>query len=152
MSKRANPFTEDFIPQSKIHVGLKQFNNNEDRLKKVYEKTLELLFKGAKKCSTQDEVSNATDDIPRKKDKMTQLFLEKDGTLSHDKNIKIVDKQLLEVRCGCGNVSVDVECAYCEAALCLVCQHTCSQCLRGYCSHCSLTESEGSEKCMSCYG
>lgn len=36
MAKRANPFIEDFVPQSKIHVGLKQFNNNEDRLQKVY--------------------------------------------------------------------------------------------------------------------
>lgn len=36
MAKRTNPFTEDYEPQSKVHVGLKQFNNNEDRLKKVY--------------------------------------------------------------------------------------------------------------------
>lgn len=36
MPKRANPFTDDFIPQSKVHVNTKQFNNNDDRLKKVY--------------------------------------------------------------------------------------------------------------------
>ncbi|OWR48970.1 hypothetical protein KGM_215348 [Danaus plexippus plexippus] len=36
MAKRANPYSEDFIQQSKIFVNLKQFNNNEDRLKKVY--------------------------------------------------------------------------------------------------------------------
>lgn len=36
MGKRANPFVEDFIPQCKVHVGLKQFNNNDERLKKVY--------------------------------------------------------------------------------------------------------------------
>lgn len=39
MAKRANPFVEDYVQQSKIHVGLKQFNNNEDRLQKVYGKT-----------------------------------------------------------------------------------------------------------------
>lgn len=38
MAKRANPFAEDYIPQSKVYVGLKKFNNNEDRLKKVYGK------------------------------------------------------------------------------------------------------------------
>lgn len=36
MAKRANPYTEDFIPQSKIYIDLKRFNNNEDRLNKVY--------------------------------------------------------------------------------------------------------------------
>lgn len=36
MAKRSNPYIEDFVPQSKIHVGVKQFNNNEDRLQKVY--------------------------------------------------------------------------------------------------------------------
>ncbi|KAF9412668.1 hypothetical protein HW555_008876, partial [Spodoptera exigua] len=35
MAKRANPFVDDFIPQSKVHVGIKQFNNNQDRLKQV---------------------------------------------------------------------------------------------------------------------
>lgn len=36
MAKRANPFIHDFVKQSKTHIGLKQFNNNEERLKKVY--------------------------------------------------------------------------------------------------------------------
>lgn len=40
MAKRANPFLEDFVPQSKIHVGIKQFKNNEDRLQKVYGNTI----------------------------------------------------------------------------------------------------------------
>lgn len=36
MAKRTNPFVEDFVPQSKVHIGMKQFNNNHDRLKQVY--------------------------------------------------------------------------------------------------------------------
>lgn len=38
MAKRPNPYTDDFIQQSKTHVGLKQLNNNEDGLRKVYGK------------------------------------------------------------------------------------------------------------------
>lgn len=37
-TKRSNPFVEDFMPQRKVHLGLKQFNNNEDRLQEVYGK------------------------------------------------------------------------------------------------------------------
>lgn len=40
MAKRSNPFIDDYIQQSKVHVGLKQFNNNEERLQKVYGMTL----------------------------------------------------------------------------------------------------------------
>lgn len=43
MAKRSNPFTDDFVPQSKVHIGAKQFNNNEDRLKKVYGKYLQTI-------------------------------------------------------------------------------------------------------------
>lgn len=38
MPKRCNPYIDDFVQQSKMHIGLKQFNNNEDKLKKVYGK------------------------------------------------------------------------------------------------------------------
>lgn len=52
------------------------------------EKTLSLLFKGAKKCPTQeitseDNTLSATD----KRDKMKQLFIGKDGTLLHAGNM-----------------------------------------------------------------
>ncbi|KAG6465551.1 hypothetical protein O3G_MSEX015223, partial [Manduca sexta] len=86
MAKRANPYMEDYIPQSKVHVGLKQFNNNEYRLKDVYEKTLDKLYKGAKKVTSSDIV-NACDTQTIRKDKMKQLFLGKDGSLLHSGNI-----------------------------------------------------------------
>ncbi|XP_061717774.1 apoptosis regulatory protein Siva-like isoform X1 [Cydia pomonella] len=79
MTKRSNPFTEDFVQQSKVHVGMKQFNNNEDRLQKVYEKTLELLFRGAKMPTKS--VSEITTVNEIRKDGFKQLFLGKDGHL-----------------------------------------------------------------------
>lgn len=44
MAKRANPFAEEFVPQSKIHVGIKQFNNNEDRLQKVHGNIISITY------------------------------------------------------------------------------------------------------------
>lgn len=44
MPKRCNPYIDDFVQQSKMHIGLKQFNNNEDKLKKVYGKYIYIFF------------------------------------------------------------------------------------------------------------
>lgn len=38
MPKRDNPFLGDFFQQSKMHIGIKQFNNKDERLKDVYSK------------------------------------------------------------------------------------------------------------------
>ncbi|XP_026727495.1 apoptosis regulatory protein Siva [Trichoplusia ni] len=154
MAKRSNPFTEDFIPQSKMHVGIKQYNNNEDRLKKVYEKTLLLLFRGAKKCPTS-ELCNIED--RKKTDMMTsadnhsrmkQLFIGKDGTLLHIGNM--ISGTLGIKQCSCGS-GAESQCAYCEVDLCSECQHNCDRCKKGYCLHCTTTRLEDSEVCVSCY-
>ncbi|XP_059054671.1 apoptosis regulatory protein Siva-like [Achroia grisella] len=148
MAKRANPFLEDFVPQSKTHVGLKQFNNNEYRLQKVYEKTLDLLFKGAKKSLAHDLIdSNIT--VLKKKDNMKQLVIGKDGCL-HSGNV-MVEKSRSTVQCNCGSES-ESSCAYCERSLCVCCQHHCARCAHPYCSQCSLIGLEGAEVCVSCYG
>ncbi|XP_075990357.1 uncharacterized protein LOC142986005 [Anticarsia gemmatalis] len=152
MAKRSNPFIEDYVPQSKIHVSLKQFNNNEDRLQKVYEKTLELLFKGAKKTQLPDvvnssEIENAMTNTD-KKGKMKQLFLSKNGTLLHSGNI--VHNQAGMKQCSCGGGS-ECQCAYCEVSLCYSCQHLCARCERAYCTTCTMIGLEGSEVCVSCY-
>ncbi|KAJ8734402.1 hypothetical protein PYW07_014953 [Mythimna separata] len=150
MAKRTNPFIEDFIPQSKVHVGMKQFNNNEDRLKKVYEKTLLLLFKGAKKCPAQDITSeeNALSATQDKQDKLKQLFIGKDGTLLHSGNM--VDNKLSVKQCSCGG-GVESQCAYCDMNLCGGCQHVCVRCERAHCLCCTMIGLEGSEVCVSCY-
>ncbi|XP_037300133.1 apoptosis regulatory protein Siva-like [Manduca sexta] len=148
MAKRANPYMEDYIPQSKVHVGLKQFNNNEYRLKDVYEKTLDKLYKGAKKVTSSDIV-NACDTQTIRKDKMKQLFLGKDGSLLHSGNI--VENKPEAKLCSCGGNS-EGQCSYCEKALCVNCQHSCSLCSLTHCSQCMLMGSESSEVCVSCYG
>ncbi|CAH2068086.1 unnamed protein product, partial [Iphiclides podalirius] len=149
-TKRSNPFIEDFMPQSKIHVGLKQFNNNEDRLKKVYDKTLELLFKGAKKTSNQDNVIINNMVTINKKDGMKQLVIGKDGSLLS--STAKVQKKLSSVEhCSCGNI-MEINCGYCERVLCVVCLNFCNRCEKSYCSQCSLIGGEGDVICVSCYG
>ncbi|CAD0195825.1 unnamed protein product [Chrysodeixis includens] len=154
MAKRSNPFTEDFVPQSKMHVGVKQFNNNEDRLKKVYEKTLLLLFRGAKKCPTSeacyldDSKKIDTSTNCDKQGRMKQLFIGKDGTLLHIGNM--VNRALGIKSCSCGS-GAETQCAYCEVDLCSECQHNCVHCQKGYCLRCTSTRLEDSEVCVSCY-
>ncbi|XP_013144308.1 PREDICTED: apoptosis regulatory protein Siva [Papilio polytes] len=148
-TKRSNPFVEDFMPQRKVHLGLKQFNNNEDRLQEVYEKTLELLFRGAKK-STQDIINNQENSATNKKDRMKQLVIGKDGLLLPSEH-KIADMPLHVRNCSCGACE-EVGCTYCERSLCAACQHYCCRCHNYHCSQCSLIGSEGDEICVSCYG
>ncbi|CAH2100494.1 unnamed protein product [Euphydryas editha] len=147
MAKRANPYTDDFIQQSKIYVGLKQLNNNEDGLRKVYEKTLELLFRGAKK--SQNSTQSCETVHVERKDGMKQLFIGKDGSLLHFGNMAI-DKNMEAQYCACSGLKVNC-CAYCEIALCVACQHQCGVCQQFYCSKCSLIGQEGTEICVSCY-
>ncbi|XP_038208864.1 apoptosis regulatory protein Siva-like isoform X2 [Zerene cesonia] len=137
MAKRANPFSEDFVQQRKIHVGIKQFNNNNERLEKVY---------SAKK--TQRDSNKIEVEINTKKDGLKQLFIAPDGSLLHSgEMVKVV----ASVECACGEATED-ECAYCEAALCARCERPCARCARVYCTRCCIFEAEGTEVCVSCYG
>ncbi|XP_013187963.1 apoptosis regulatory protein Siva [Amyelois transitella] len=148
MTKRSNPFIEDFVPQSKVHVGMKQFNNNNIRLQSVYEKTLELLFTGAKKSTVQNVIDNSNTTASHKRDNLKQLFIGKDGTLLHCGTITSCEATLIQCACGSGK---ETSCGYCEKPLCSKCQHLCASCDACYCSHCSLPGYEGAELCVSCY-
>ncbi|KAI5637371.1 cd27 binding protein (Siva) domain-containing protein [Phthorimaea operculella] len=148
MAKRANPYAEDYVTQSKVYIGVKQvLNNNESKLKKMYEKTMELLFQGAKKPNLQEALNNNNNIYPSK-DKMKQLCIGKDGTLVHTETAVI--QQHLLGQCACSR-PLESQCAYCEAALCSSCQHGCSLCQKLYCSRCLLVGSEEAEVCLSCY-
>ncbi|XP_041974273.1 apoptosis regulatory protein Siva-like [Aricia agestis] len=147
MSKRSNPYAEDYIPQSKTYVSLKQFNNNEHRLQKVYEKTLDMLFKGANKPIEEESIK--TNGIKQqKKDGKKQLFIGRDGSLLHT-GFQVSEKSAVE-ECECGNIKAE-HCAYCESVLCTSCQHHCQRCSQYYCSRCSLSGLDSSEVCVSCY-
>ncbi|XP_004928719.1 apoptosis regulatory protein Siva-like [Bombyx mandarina] len=151
MTKRTNPFIDDFLPQSKIHVSLKKYDkhstDNEKRLKKVYEKTLQMLFNGAKKGTTT-ETNNNLQDSKVRKDKKKQLFIGKDGNLLHSGCL--IETQSIRKNCHCG-VTSETKCAYCEFVLCDSCLHTCAGCEQVYCNKCLFVGSEGSEICVSCY-
>ncbi|XP_034840882.1 apoptosis regulatory protein Siva [Maniola hyperantus] len=150
MAKRSNPYIEDYIQQSKTHIGMKQYNNKEDRLKIVYEKTLQLLFQGAKK-SQQHDLQYADISSTDKKGgmKFKQLFIGKDGGLLRSGTLATA-KNTSEQHCSCRGLVVG-SCGYCECALCAACQRQCAVCQLLYCSKCSLNGSEGTEICVSCY-
>ncbi|XP_072935417.1 apoptosis regulatory protein Siva [Epargyreus clarus] len=151
MSKRSNPFVDDFIPQCKTHVGLKQFNNNEDRMQKVYKKTLQLLFRGAKKLP-EDIIKNSDVILSlASKDSMKQLQINKDGSLLNSKIIRLEKSPPIQ-ECVCGCAVVECQCSYCEVTLCRICSHLCARCDLHFCSKCSLIGSEGTEICVSCCG
>ncbi|XP_023942755.2 apoptosis regulatory protein Siva [Bicyclus anynana] len=151
MAKRSNPYSDDYIQQSKTHVGRKQFNNNEDRLKKVYEKTLQLLYKGAKKTLQHNLLQCSEVSSTEKKDgvKFKQLFISKDGGLMDSGNLA-AGKCIQVKHCACSGVAAD-QCSYCESALCATCQRACAVCQLLYCCKCSFPGSEGTEICVSCY-
>ncbi|XP_011556732.3 uncharacterized protein LOC105387665 [Plutella xylostella] len=149
MAKRANPYIEDYITQSKVHYGVKQFNNNEERLKKVYEKTLQLLFKGAKKLPTSDATLHTDTPNNIKKDNMKQLCIGKNMALEHSEIT--VHKAVEPEQCSCREGAARGRCAYCEASQCCCRLSPCAQCDRSYCSRCSLVGSEGAQICVSCY-
>ncbi|CAK1547979.1 unnamed protein product [Leptosia nina] len=145
MAKRANPYTEDYVQQSKVHVGLKQFNNNKERLDTVYEKTLEKLFKGAKR-SQQDSIKSDVVGIV-KEDGLKQLFIGNNGLLTHSG--KMLKEKPIQNTCKCGNTMVE-RCAYCEKGLCVSCEYSCILCYQYFCTECSVYGCEGSI-CFSCY-
>ncbi|XP_022112979.1 uncharacterized protein LOC110991792 [Pieris rapae] len=146
MAKRANPFIDDYVQQSKVHIGLKQFNNNEERLQKVYEKTLQKLFKGQRKAQQNGVKCSLENNY--KKDGLKQLFIGANGILVHAG--QMVKGNSSDALCKCGEAKIEL-CAYCDMALCVFCKLVCSLCQHNFCSKCSLYGSEDSAVCVSCY-
>lgn len=72
MPKRPCPFEDNLLPQLKVHVGQKQIDNGvcqEERMKNVYDKTMDLLKEGVKvlsrRLSTSMELNSL--DVPSSK-------------------------------------------------------------------------------------
>lgn len=104
MTKRTNPFIDDFLPQSKIHVSLKKYDkhstDNEKRLKKVYEKTLQMLFNGAKKGTTTETNNNLQDSKVRKDKKKTIIYRQRwQSTTFWLSDRDPINKKKLSLRC-----------------------------------------------------
>ncbi|GBP78863.1 Apoptosis regulatory protein Siva [Eumeta japonica] len=150
MPKRSNPFVDDYIQQTKTRVGLKQFNNNEERLRQIYEKTMKLLFQGAKLASVSKASSTIANNL-RKPDKMKQLFISNKGTLQQAGSLVPHEASNKEIQCSCNEPLKEIMCTYCDVWLCGSCCQFCKSCHRHYCKKCSFISEDDGSVCVSCY-
>ncbi|XP_063609686.1 apoptosis regulatory protein Siva-like [Penaeus indicus] len=164
MPKRACPFEDSFSPQMKLHVGAKEVDNGvmrSEKMKAVYDRTLSLLYSGAKNVMNNNTVERMEMGIEAQKVKsantLHQMCLTAQGTLARpqpfSKNMEMQPKN----RSSCGHSpsirqSVITSCSYCESQLCDSCIKSCHFCQGIFCPKCSLTVYQEEEKvlCLSC--
>ncbi|XP_012270957.1 apoptosis regulatory protein Siva [Orussus abietinus] len=167
MPKRACPFDEDLSPQLKTHVGQKEVNNGvskDERMKQVYDRTLNLLKEGAKELAHRLNESDSINSIscfPQKIQpclKSNRLH-SKQMILNNKLQLENSDKKIQEKLpdlCGCCRIiesSESSKCRYCDQVLCSGCLTECSKCTETYCQNCSFIVYENGEHtiCLSCY-
>ncbi|XP_045616925.1 apoptosis regulatory protein Siva [Procambarus clarkii] len=165
MPKRACPFEESFRPQLKVHVGVKEVESGvlkKDKMKAVYDRTLNLLFCGAKNVMNNNAVEKM-DASPtgqtntNSQNTLHQLVLTSAGTLARPQSLsqKLPSQPNTTNTCvSCHKVATlpRPPCGYCECKLCDSCTRTCHFCGGNFCPKCSLTVYLEDEKtvCLSC--
>lgn len=167
MPKRSCPFEGDLLPQMKIHVEEKHVNNgvsSKERMKDVYDKTLNLLKAGAKTYvnglnkSPTDSTHLVTSGPPSYKLKSSSSL--KQMLLTDRLQLKTSDKVINDVRldlCGCCQLidkSIFLhKCCYCDQVLCSSCMSTCAGCSELFCQNCCLPvyNYEDQTMCHNCY-
>ncbi|XP_015601301.1 apoptosis regulatory protein Siva [Cephus cinctus] len=169
MPKRACPFDDNLSPQLKVHVGQKQVDNGvfkEARMKKVYDKTLNLLKLGAKELA-QNENDDSIDTKPAEIFAPKVLCTNKSKSQQNLKQMILNNKLQLETTgkdikdiplglCGCCRMidqNESTKCCYCDKILCSSCLANCSKCFETFCKNCSLIMYDGGEHslCLNCY-
>ncbi|XP_025162778.1 uncharacterized protein LOC105190437 [Harpegnathos saltator] len=168
MAKRAYPYDEDLLPQIKVHIGQKQVDNGvskDERMKKVYDKTLSLLKAGSKALSHKLNKSAQIDpiDLPSTRlpvsCKLKSASNLKQMLLTNNLQLKVSDKIINDVRvdlCGCCRVIDQLtinRCYYCDQILCNSCLSACAKCSEVFCQNCSLSiyNQEEQSMCLNCY-
>jgi len=135
---------EDSRLQSKIHVGLKEINQgicSDSNMKAVYQKTLDLLFKGLKP-KLQSE-ANITAPIVTMPSKYSQMTITSNGLISNEPIKKTVSQPVTMLPCQCPSCSnfftiLSGKCKFCELSVCEGCQKPCAMCLGEFCPKCSM--------------
>ncbi|XP_078050320.1 apoptosis regulatory protein Siva [Augochlora pura] len=170
MPKRACPFEDDLSPQLKIHVRQRHVDNGicqEEQMKIVYGRTMDLLKEGVKSLSRKLNSSmdmNSTDlyslkvTSPRKN---KQKHSSKQMVLNSKLELLGMDKAIRDVQpkydlCGCTRVidqNIRNKCSYCDQVLCNSCLVECISCTELFCQNCSLPvyDYEERSKCFNCY-
>jgi len=165
MPKRACPFEGDLLPQTKVHVGEKQVNNgvsSDQRMRDVYDRTLNLLKAGAKAFAYKLNAAAQIDLLSPQRPsacKFKSTSNMKQMLLTDKLQLKASDKVINDIRvdlCGCCRLvdqSTVSRCHYCDQALCSSCLSTCAGCSELFCQNCSLTVYNNEEQimCLNCY-
>ncbi|KAH0954094.1 hypothetical protein HN011_010432 [Eciton burchellii] len=166
MPKRACPFDNDLLPQIKIHIREKQVNNgvsSDERMKHVYDRTLNMLKAGMKifsdKLNTSQMDLNLSSPQPSSFNKFKTTGNLKQMLLTDKLQLKASDK-IMDVTktelCGCCRIidhSAINKCYYCDQILCSSCLSPCSRCSELFCQNCSLPvyNCEEQNMCLNCY-
>ncbi|XP_042211073.1 apoptosis regulatory protein Siva-like [Homarus americanus] len=165
MPKRPCPFEESLSPLMKVHIGEKEVEcgvMRRDKMKAVYDRTLNLLYCGAKNVTNNNAVEKM-DTSPTKQmnnsscPNLHQMVLTSSGTLvrSLPTSQRVTPQPDTPSSCvSCGAVSSVPRppCTYCECKLCDSCMRSCHFCGGNFCPKCSLTVYLQEEKnvCLSC--
>ncbi|XP_057332954.1 uncharacterized protein LOC130672402 [Microplitis mediator] len=158
IKKRCRPFDENLTRQLKVHVGLKESADKDEKereLQKIYDRTMQLLKNGPK--ITDDVTINKENkknagyhfELPRFK----QMVLTNNLELEVSKKIIMpLDKQIC-TNCKQLNVIDRTCCFLCIEFHCPKCLSECNKCLEVFCPKCSLTIYDGGEhvECLACY-
>lgn len=149
---------EDSRLQSKIHVGLKEVNQgicSDSNMKAVYQKTLDLLFRGSKpKVCPETNLIPPPVAIPSK---YSQMTITPSGLISHEPRKETATEPITLLTCQCPSclnsyTMLPGKCKFCEMSVCEGCQKPCAMCLGEYCTKCSMKvySREEFNVCFSC--
>ncbi|KAF7396221.1 hypothetical protein HZH66_007083 [Vespula vulgaris] len=165
MTKRACPYEENLLPQLKVHVGQREIDNGiaeKERMKQVYDKTLNLLKEGVKEYSQNSNTSQMElTELPltkitsreMKPERSKQMIL--NSKLQLESSDKIISDAQVDL-CGCCRVidsNSTNKCFYCDQVLCTFCLCQCIKCCELFCQNCSLPiyDTERNHVCLNCY-
>lgn len=146
MPKRSYSFEEHLLPQLKVHVSEKEINSDE-KMKSVYEKTKELLFKGANTKANSD--LSFTDSLPKtaNNDSLRQTYLNNSCQIeTHSEKLNPVFEE-----CKSCHATKMVNCQYCDNNLCFSCSVECESCEQMFCKNCIVSEYVGDGEKINCH-
>lgn len=150
MPKRPSPFDEHLLPQLKVHVSEKEICW-EENMKFVYEKTKELLFKGARTKVNGDVQFINPVPKPTNSDCLRQTYLNNNCQIeTHSEKLVRLSNPTFEKCKSCCATNM-VNCQLCESNLCFSCCVECESCELIYCSNCTISEYVGNKERITCH-
>lgn len=154
MPKRLCPFDYDLVPQSKLHISEKELYD-EESVKSVYDRTLKMLFVGARNVVCVSKTGDSTRQhlaSPILKDNYKQMFLGSQCQLQSWGTVKPEPTRHCQV-CNKPRGDIHSQCTFCEKFLCAHCIVTCTKCSEDFCNACSLvtySNLEDEHLCLGC--